>query len=436
MCFGTVRRGVSPSLPFGRVTLPQGVVVAVAAATHFVVGILMGTSLGFTIGANGGSDLAVGLVSTAYFVGLMLFAPVWGAVADVTGRRKAVLVGTSAAATLAIVPLVVVRDPWLSIGIRALYATFAAGFMPVMLAVTSERGGGSGRGRALGFFNSARGVGISAGQFSAGVLLGLLVPSVLFAVVVGFSLVATVVAVLVETRGEPDPDAPDHLTLGTLAGEVRRRLLPAVDDRAHLRRNGLRWLYVALGLRNATVLGVIALMPVYLPGYLGLSEFEMGTLLALNPAGQAVFMYLFGRVADDSGRKGLVVAGMAGSAVFAVVAAAAALPASSLGRLAVAAVGFVLIAASFSAMTTGALAFIGDVAPEGRESELMGLRSTAKGFGGVVGPALVGVLAGVFGYEAAFVAASLLGFAATGLVGGLLVESHPVTRHDVSVGDD
>lgn len=420
--------------PFGRVAVPQRVVVALAAATHFLVGMLMGTSLGFTIGAHGGSDLAVGLVSTAYFVGLMCFAPVWGATADVTGRRKAVLVGTSAAATLAIAPLVVVRDPWLSIGVRALYATFAAGFMPIMLAVSSERGGGSGRGRALGFFNSARAVGLSGGQFAAGVLLGLLLPSALFAVVVGFSLLSTVTAVLVETRGSPSGSA-DRVGIETVAAEVRRRLLPAVDDRTHLRRHGLRWLYVALALRNATVLGVLALMPVYLPDTLGLSEFEMGTLLALNPAGQAVFMYVFGRIADDTGRKGLVV-GVAGSAAFAVVVAAAAVPASPDARFAVAAAAFVLIAASFSAMTTGALAFIGDVAPAGRESELMGLRSTAKGAGGVVGPALVGVLAGAFGYEAAFVAASLLAGVATALVVGLLGESRPVVRRDASVGDD
>ena len=414
--------------------VPQRVVVALAAATHFVVGMLMGTSLGFTIGANGGSDLAVGLVSTAYFVGLMCFAPVWGAIADVTGRRKAVLVGTSAAATLAIAPLVVVRDPWLSIGVRALYATFAAGFMPIMLAVSSERGGGSGRGRALGFFNSARAVGLSGGQFAAGVLLGLLLPSALFAVVVGFSLLSTVTAAFVETRQESSGPA-DRVDVETVTAEVRRRLLPAVGDRTHLRRHGLRWLYVALALRNATVLGVLALMPVYLPDTLGLSEFEMGTLLALNPAGQAVFMYVFGRIADDTGRKGLVV-GVAGSAAFAVVVAAAAVPASPDARFAVAAAAFVLIAASFSAMTTGALAFIGDVAPTGRESELMGLRSTAKGVGGVVGPALVGVLAGAFGYEAAFVAASLLACVATALVAGLLGESRPAARRDASVGDD
>lgn len=75
-----------------------------------------------------------------------------------------------------------------------------------------------------------------------------------------------------------------------------------------------------------------------------------------------------------------------------LVVAAATLPATSTGRFAVGVVAFLLIAASFSAMTTGALAFIGDVAPPDRESELMGLRTTAKGVGVVLGPVLVGVM--------------------------------------------
>jgi len=49
-------------------------VVALAAATHLTVGMLIGTSLG----ATGGSGLAVGLVSTAYFVSQTCFAPVRG----------------------------------------------------------------------------------------------------------------------------------------------------------------------------------------------------------------------------------------------------------------------------------------------------------------------------------------------------------------------
>ncbi|SDM44713.1 MFS-type transporter involved in bile tolerance, Atg22 family [Halogranum gelatinilyticum] len=413
-------------------TLRDRLVVTVAAATRFGSGILMGTALGFYIGDGGGSDLAAALVYTAYFAGMMLFAPFWGAVADVTGRRRAVLVATGVGATLAVLPLVAVEATWAFVGLRGLYAAFAAAFPPVMLTVVSASGGDSGRGRAVGFFNSARAVGFTGGQLTAGALLGLFVPDSLFLVIAGVSLVSTI-AVVFLTDNAPKPDADP--TVAEVASEVRERLFPAVGDRAHLETNGLKWLYVALALRNMTVLGVMSLMPVYLPQSLGLSAFLMGVVLALNPGGQAVFMLLFGRVADVTGRKRLITLGMAGSALFALVAAAATLPASPTVRFAVAVVAFLLIAASFSAMTTGALAFIGDVAPADRESELMGLRTTAKGVGGVLGPVLVGGLALVVSKEVAFVVGAVPGLVATAIVAATLVESYGARAGVPFLGD-
>jgi MFS family permease len=411
-------------------------VVAVAAATRFAAGILMGTGLAFYVGDAGGSASLVGAVTTAYFLGMMLFSPFWGAVADVTGRRRAVMVVTGLAATAAVLPLLLIPGidttvtlgtltipgTYFPIGVRGLYAVFAVGFSPVMLAVASEKGGEEGRGRALGFFNSARAVGFSGGQLAVGLLLGMLAPDGLYLVIAALSLVSTVAAAFV---ADPTPTPDNRPAVGELLAEVRRRLLPAREDRQHFHTNGLGWLYVALALRNMTVIGVMGLMPVYLPARLGLTEFQMGTLLAINPAGQAVFMVLFGRIADSTGRKPLIVAGMAGSGLFAVVAAGAALVPGLVGRLVVAGVAFVIIAAAFSAMTTGALAFIGDVAPAERESELMGLRSTAKGVGGVVGPVLLGSVATLTSLEAAFAVGSALALAAAGMAWLALSESRP-----------
>jgi hypothetical protein len=53
----------------------------------------------------------------------------------------------------------------------------------------------------------------------------------------------------------------------------------------------------------------------------------------------------------------------------------------------------------------------------------MGLRSTAKGVGGVLGPPVFGAVATVASYETAFLGGSVLAFAAAGLVGVRLVES-------------
>jgi len=426
----------------------QKFVIGLAGAARFMAGILMGTAMAVYVGREG-SEFAVSMVLTAYFLGMTLFAPLWGAIADVTGRRRAVMIVTGGAATLAVLPLTVVDGVWGPIALRWLYAVFATGMVPVMLTVVSARGGSEGRGRSLGFFNSARGVGFAGGQLVVGILLGALLPASLYLVVAAVSLLSAVATVLVI---DPTPTPDRTPSVGEVLAEVRRRLLPAVGDRSHLRTNGLRWLYVALALRNMTVLGVMSLMPVYLTSgeYVGVSEAVMGFLLAINPAGQVVCMYLFGRVADAVGRKPLIVAGMAGSGLFGVIAAAATLPSGdpvsltvvgvtvqgAVERIALAGLAMAVIAAAFSAMTTGALAFIGDVAPPDRESELMGLRSTAKGVGGVVGPPILGGIATFVGIQAAFAAGSLLAFVAAGLAAGALVESRSRPGGTPAVGDD
>lgn len=405
----------------GRRERYQRLVIGVAAAANKGRAILMGTAMAVYIGQVG-TPFAVSLVFTVYWFGLMVFSPVAGAVADVTGRRRAVLVGTALLSTLAILPLTVVGGVGAPLAFRGLFAVFAAGFLPVMLAIVSERGGSESRGQSLGFFNSTQAIGFTLAQFFAGVLLGLVAPWALYLVVAAVSGCVAVATVFVEDRtgSEPTDRTP---TLAELVGEIKRRLLPAPEDREHLESHGLKWLYLAVLGRNMTVLGTSSLLPIYLVGEIGVSAFVMGVLLAINPAAQMLFMYLFGRVADVAGRKPLVVYGMGGAGIHALIVTAAVLPSSLFFRAVVVAIAFLVLAAAFSAETTGTYAFIGDVAPAERESELMGLHSTARGLGGVIGPPLIGGLATLFSYEAAFAAGSLLAFGATALVARFLVES-------------
>jgi len=412
----------------------QRLAIGLAAAANKGRVILMGTAMSVYIGQVG-TPFAVSLVFTVYWFGLMVFSPVAGAIADVTGRRRGVLVGTALCSTLAILPLTVVDGVWGPLAFRGLFAVFAAGFLPVMLAIVSERGGDAARGQSLGFFNSTQAVGFTLAQFFAGVLLGLVAPWALYLVVAAVSAVVVLAAVFV--ADPTPPTTTDRPTLAELGREVKHRLLPAPEDRAHLESHGLKWLYVAVLLRNMTVLGTSSLLPIYLLGEIGVSAFVMGILLAINPAAQMLFMYLFGYVADAAGRKPLVVYGMAAAGVHALIVTAAVVPASLFVRAAVVALAFLLLAAAYSSETTGTYAFIGDIAPEARESELMGLHSTARGFGGVIGPPLIGGLATLFSYEVAFASGSLLAFTATALVARFLVESYrtPVSPPGASPED-
>ena len=398
----------------------QRLAIGVAGAGRTGVALLVATGLAVYVGREA-SPFAASLVLSAFSLGTMVFSPVWGAIADITRRRRLVLVGTGVAATLVLLPLTVVDDPWLSIGLAALYAALAAGFLPVMLAIVSERGGDVGRGRAIGSFNAAKSVGATGGRFFAGALVGALAAVGFFAVVAAVSLLATIAVALVADPSERPVERPSLRELGS---EVRRRLVPSTGD-VRLSTNGLHWLYLAHGFRNMTISGTLALMPIYLIAAVGSSEAEMGIILGAGSALQVGFMYWFGRIVDTRGRKGLVAYGMVGSGVFVLFAALATVPDGQLLRQGVVGLGFVVRAVAVSAIFAGSYAFIGDVAPVDRESELMGLLSTVKGVGGVIGPPLVGAVATVAGYGVAFASASLLAFLAAGLVARGVVESYP-----------
>lgn len=393
--------------------------LALIGVSRVACGSLFGTAMALYIGEQG-SPFEVTLAYAAFSFGLFVFAPVWGAIADITGRRRAILIGTAFLSTLAVVPLTVSASVPLQIACRGLFAVFTAGFQSVILTIVSESGGESERGRSIGFYSSARSTGAISGRLFVGYLVGLLVPTDLYLVVVGLGLVATLLTLRI---ADPTPPSEETLTTGRLLGEVRGRLLPGGARRELFDRTGLGWLYVGIVLRNMTEKGFISVVPVFLVADVGLSNVVMGAVLAVSPAVRVVSMYGFGRLSDSIGRKKLIVGGLAGSGIQALVVVLALVPDGQLARIGISSTAFVVHAVTFSMLTVGTIAFVADVAPVDRESELMGLRSTARGLGGVLGPLLVGVLATRFDYATAFVCTSVLAFVAAGLVGRTLTES-------------
>ena len=105
----------------------------------------MATVMAVYIGRAGGSPLAVGLVITVFFFGWTVCVPVWGALADITGRRHGVLL---AAAGLATLPFLVVRGVVGPLAVRTVYALFAAAYLPILLTIVNTCGGDDERGRS------------------------------------------------------------------------------------------------------------------------------------------------------------------------------------------------------------------------------------------------------------------------------------------------
>ena len=288
----------------------QQAAVTFIAITRITSAALLGTVMAVYIGEIA-SEFYVSLALAVFHFGLLFAAPFWGAVADVTGRRRAVLFGTLVLSGAALLPLAFTQSLWAQLGARGLYSVFAAGFGPTMLAIVSNRGGEEERGRSVGFYNSALSVGDISGRLASGYVLGFLLPGETYLLVAVLGAVAAL-GVIVLT--DPTPTPEEKPALGELLSEVRSRLLPEVGDRAHLRTNGLQYLYVALALRNMTQKGMSSILPVFLITGLGVSEPMMGALLAVSPTVRTGAMYALGRVSDRVGRKPLITAGLVGAA--------------------------------------------------------------------------------------------------------------------------
>ncbi len=400
-----------------------------AGASQIATTILLGTVLAVYVGERG-SPFAVGMIVTVYSFVIIIAAPVWGTIADMTGRRRVLLIVTAGFATVSVLPLVIIRGVWGPIGIRGVYAVFTAGFLPIVLTIVSNRGGTEARGRSLGSFNSVRSMGFTVALLLSGVVLSYYTYQGIFLIIAAVSGV-TVVSVL--GISDPTPDPNKQPSFRELRRGIRKRLFPGIGEREVLTRNGLHWLYVALALRNASWKGISSLLPVYLILNVGSSEMVMGVILALAPAAEIIGMYGFGRVADTVGRKPIIVGGVGAHALVGFVVALATTPATVLVGQVVAAVGLLIKGTGYSALVAGSLAFIGDVSPVERESQLMGLRSTARGIGGVVGPMLIGGIATVFSFEVSFVVAGGLAVIGMILVGLFTVESYQEV-HEVESG--
>jgi MFS family permease len=386
----------------------QKVVIGVAGATRAVSGGLLATALVVFVGREG-SLFAVGMLATVFHLCTMLCAPFWGALSDVTGRRRSLLVGVSGVTTAVSFAFVAVDGVWSLVGLRGVYAAFVVGYGTVMLSLVGALGGTAHRGQAVGFFKSATAAGNVVAKVLVGALLVLLAPGELFLVVGTLSLLSTGVLLRIDDPFSPSLEAVDPRAV---VSTTLSRLVPDAAERASLRRTGLGWLYGGLAIRHTAVKGVGSLAPLYLLTQVGVSEVVMGLLLAIGPAAQILLNPYFGRVADRRSRKRTVVFGIAASGVYALVLAAASLPVGPRSQLVIAGSSFVAVAAGFAAMDIGVLAIIGDAVPRARESEFIGLRTTVAGAGGVVGPTVVGVTATVAGYRVAFALMGVLALVA------------------------
>jgi MFS family permease len=357
----------------------------------------LGIALQLYLKDMGASPFQVSLLEVTFWAALFIFAPLWGALSDASGRRK-VFLATSIVAAGAVIPAFTVLDTVTGVLLlRFGFAALASAFPPVALAAMSASADQEHRAKNLAPYNTSRALGFLIGWGTSGLLIDTIGFAQTFTTL-GLVGVAGFIATLLIDRDSVD--APEPVSAQEVWNNAKQRWLPSVGDTT-LQRHGLHYLYTGIFLRKAGLIGTMSLIAVYATDHVGLSASLMGLLLALNPLSQFLFITLFGRLTDIYGRKKITLFGFLFTVPVPLLLILANDPvwlATGMAKEMLFGGAYLLLGFSFAAVVEGTTAFVGDVAPDGRQGEFMGFRKSAQGLAGITGPLIAGGLATVYGF--------------------------------------
>jgi MFS transporter, DHA1 family, multidrug resistance protein len=154
---------------------------------------------------------------------------------------------------------------------------------------------------------------------------------------------------------------------------------------------------------------VVPLLPVY-AHHLGAGGVAIGLIFGSFCMSRTMFLPYFGRLSDHKGRKPLIVSGLLGYALISALFLSFSGVASLIG------IRFFQGIASAALMPV-IQAYVGDIAPRGREGATLGWFNLAMFLGLGFGPLLGGAIQDTWGLRAAFAAMGVLA-----LFGGLLAQ--------------
>ncbi len=404
----------------------------------------------------------VAWVSMSYTLAFLMFMPLYGRLGDILGKQRLILLGTIIFMSGTVVVMSATSMAWLLAG-RFIQGMGTAGFVPLSIAIITQRFAVEERGRMLGAWNSIIPLSGLAFPFVAGMLVDAfgwraMYPPILLAAIIALILVRRFIqpmttainfrylrsfdwmgvlllslalaGLLFYTSSRPITGVPALLDLRLLSFWLlmfvvlilweRRRIDPFIDL-AIFRKRQFSFASLCAGMRMMLMTSISFLIPLYMSDIHGSSAKIIGVALTVQAGMLFVTSRFGGQLADRMGSRLPVTLSMAGQIVVMLVLAN--LPAT-------APVWTIFIAAMAQGFLIGLslaplhLAAMQDV--EGEEVGMAaGLYSMIRFAGQILGTAAAGVLlqAGLerFGspiaaYQTVFYAFALVAVIAT-LVG-------------------
>ena len=347
----------------------------------------------------GAGPEAIGLaVGISTVTGIFFKLPA-GALSDIVGRRRTMLVGLCFFALIPFAYFFITSYAQLVV-VRFLHGFATAVYGPVAMAVVAEVAG-TRKGEMLSWFSSVAILGTLAGAPIGGFILSFLGNGNTHT-----PLAFNVVYGIVATTGLASLILGSKILLKEEALALQGGLKPCMSvfvsgirevtgDSRILVTSAME------GFQNMTMGALEAFLPVYAVTVAGLSPFEAGLLWAAQIVTTMIAKPIMGRTSDSFGRKPLIVAGLLCCAIpFAAVPFLVDFW-SLIAACLIFGLGEALVTSSSAAM-------VADMCKERHFGTAMGVFGTIFDIGHASGPILGGLLIGSLGYQTAFILMALV----------------------------
>lgn len=341
----------------------------------------------------GAGPEAIGFIVGISTVTGIFFKLPSGALSDVIGRKKTMLIGLLVFAFMPFAYLLV-KDYNLLIAVRFAHGLATAIYGPVSMAVVADVAGTK-KGEMLSWFSSITIIGNLLGAPVGGFILhsmpGAGSPSIgdfhRAYLVSGFAGMMALILALGLLKGKEPIEKGIGLkeSLNKFVSGIKE----VVSDRRIVITSNME------GMQNMTVGALEAFLPIYAVTVAGLNEFQAGLLWGIQVFATILSKPIMGKISDKYGRKSIITAGIILCAVsFGLIPLL-----KSFYLLMVTAIFFGFGEAF---VTSSSAAFVADICKEKHFGTAMGTFGTIFDIGHASGPMLAGFLIARFNYLYAF----------------------------------
>lgn len=349
----------------------------------------------------------VGFIAAAStIVGIVVSLPA-GALSDIIGRRRVILIAAIVFATAPFLYLLV-SSPWQLVMVRVYHGLATAILGPVAMAAVADTFDKR-RGERMGWYSSATMVGRFLAPFVGGALIfGDDFRWVYLAT--GFIGTLSLVAALRLSLSTAISGSAGE-TLRRKRGEIRRGLTAILTNHGILATSVIEAVqYFAFGCLEV-------FLPIYLYEQVGLAPLGIGLLFTVQIVAATLTKPMMGRLSDRYGRVLMITAGLAlGGITMAFITYSE--------NYLMLAVLIGLFGLGLATVTASSAALVADLSPASSHGSALGVLSSVMDIGHSTGPIVGGLLISAYHYDVAFGIVGA-GLVVASLVFGLIMRRIP-----------